>query len=336
MGSGSWDPTTYRSTRSAKSAAGVDDFAYSATTYATPRSTWKAADRLNPLGVTVRESRDSDEHPNSVPIAIALDVTGSMASVPKLLLEKLPRVYGLVQMKGYVTDPQIMFAAIGDGFSDRVPLQVGQFESDNRADEDLTEILLEGGGGGSSQESYELFAYFMARHTVTDAWEKRKKRGYLFIIGDEKAYDNVNPMQVHNIIGDDTEPITAKAIFAEVMERFDVYYLFPQGTNYFGSPSEAEHVEHWKNLIGLQKVVLVPDTENIAEIIASIIGVAEDAVDIDDLDDDLKEIGATDEERATVGKALASIGVTSGGGSLATSDSPFGLTGDGDGGASRL
>jgi hypothetical protein len=80
-----------------------------------------------------------------------------------------------------------MFGAIGDATCDRAPLQVGQFESDNRMDDDLSRILLEGGGGGQKTESYELAMYFMARHTAADCYEKRGKRGYLFIIGDELA-----------------------------------------------------------------------------------------------------------------------------------------------------
>ena len=59
-----------------------------------------------------------------------------------------------------------MFGAIGDATCDRAPLQVGQFESDNRMDDDLGRILLEGGGGGQKTESYELAMYFMARHTA--------------------------------------------------------------------------------------------------------------------------------------------------------------------------
>lgn len=40
-------------------------------------------------------------------------------------------------------------------------------------------------------ESYELAMYFMARHTSIDCYEKRGKRGYLFMIGDELAYPKV-------------------------------------------------------------------------------------------------------------------------------------------------
>ena len=157
---------------------------------------------LDPLGVTVRESRDSAEHPESLAIAVLFDVTGSMGGVPRVLQAKLPQLLGLLLRKGYAEDPQIMFGAIGDATCDRAPLQVGQFESDNRMDDDLGRILLEGGGGGQKTESYELAMYFMARHTAIDCYDKRGQRGYLFLIGDELAYPQVKPAEVRDVIGD--------------------------------------------------------------------------------------------------------------------------------------
>src|SRR6185369_14338805 len=124
-------------------------------------------------------------------------VTGSKGSVPRSLQAKLPQLLGLLLRKAYVRHPQILFGAIGDATCDRAPLQVGQFESDNRLDDDLSRILLEGGGGGQQTESYELAMYFMARHTTIDCFDKRGKRGYLFIIGDEMAYGQVKGGEVH-------------------------------------------------------------------------------------------------------------------------------------------
>ena len=100
------------------------------------------------------------------------DVTGSMGSVPRTLQAKLPQLLGLLLRKNYAEHPQIIFGAIGDATVDRAPLQIGQFESDNRMDGDLERILLEGGGGGQKTESYELAMYFMARHTAIDCFQQ--------------------------------------------------------------------------------------------------------------------------------------------------------------------
>ena len=163
MGSGRWSTDVYSAAANYRAASGTSAFAYS------DSGARKAHPALDPSGVAERESRDSDEHPQSTPIAVLFDVTGSMGAVPRVLQTKLPQLLGLLTRKGYATDPHIMFGAIGDATCDRVPLQVGQFESDNRMDDDLARIVLEGGGGGQQHESYELAMYFMARHT---AWTR--------------------------------------------------------------------------------------------------------------------------------------------------------------------
>nr|BFE69318.1 hypothetical protein GCM10020092_026190 [Actinoplanes digitatis] len=163
MGSGHWSTDVYAAAAGYRAASGTSAFAYS------DGGARKAHPALDPMNVGKRESRDSDEHPHSTPIAVLFDVTGSMGTVPRVLQTKLPQLLGLLTRKGYATDPHILFGAIGDATCDRVPLQIGQFESDNRMDEDLARIVLEGGGGGQRRESYELAMYFMARHTSLDS-----------------------------------------------------------------------------------------------------------------------------------------------------------------------
>jgi len=216
MGGGTWDASDYATRTSAKAASGTPTFAYSSTTHTKPPEEWRVSDRLDPKrvagpgspyeGKVMRESRDSDEHPESVAIAVLFDVTGSMGRIPEVLQQKLPKLHGLLQRKGYVEHPQILFGAIGDATSgDRVPVQVGQFESDNNMDLDLEEIFLEGNGGGGNHESYALAAYYLWKHTSIDCWEKRGKRGYVFLIGDERAYRTVPAAEIRNLIGDGAE-----------------------------------------------------------------------------------------------------------------------------------
>lgn len=185
---------------------------------------------LNPKGVK-RECRDSAEHPKTTPIVVAMDVTRSRGDDAKVVYGKLPMFIGQIIMRGYVSDPVISFAAIGDATSgDRAPIQVGQFESDNRLDEVLSKIWLEEGGGGTGQESYELMAYYYAKHSIIDSG-KRNKKGFFFFIGDEGFYPKVAKDQIKVLIGDDVrEDVDTRKIFAELQEKYHVFLLYPRKT----------------------------------------------------------------------------------------------------------
>lgn len=296
MGSGRWSTDVYSAAANYRAASGTSAFAYS------DSGARSAHEALDPLGVDKRESCDSAEHPNSTPIAVLFDVTGSMGSVPRTLQTKLPQLLGLLTRKGYATDPHIMFGAVGDATCDRVPLQVGQFESDNRMDEDLARIVLEGGGGGQKMESYELAMYFMARHTALDSVAKRGRRGYLFLIGDEMPYPRVKPKEVKRFIGDElTEPISTEAIIAELRRTFDVYYLLPADAGWGG---DTEVLARWRQLLA-QNVIELDDLDAVCETIALTVGLGEDSIDLDEGLADLATVGST--AGAAVGKALTPL-----------------------------
>ncbi|MEV8506250.1 hypothetical protein AB0368_15650 [Actinoplanes sp. NPDC051475] len=326
MGSGRWSTDVYSAAAGYRAATGASAFAYS------DSGARKAHPALDPRGVTVRESRDSAEHPHSTPIAVLFDVTGSMGTVPRVLQTKLPQLLGLLTRKGYATDPHIMFGAVGDATCDRVPLQVGQFESDNRMDEDLARIVLEGGGGGQRTESYELAMYFMARHTALDSIDRRGRRGYLFLIGDEMPYARVKPKEVKRFIGDDLrEPIAVEAILAELQRTFDVYYIIPTAAGWGGDP---EILAHWRRLLG-QQVIELDDLDAVCETIALTVGLGEDAIDLDGGLADLVDVGST--AGASVGRALAPLGTGRGTvvrTSLALGSGPYGGRGPSGGGLS--
>lgn len=145
-------------------------------------------DKFNPQYINVRESRDNDEHPNSTPIAIGLDVTGSMGYLPAEIIKNgLNELMKKLYASQVIPDPQLMFAACGD-YLDDAPLQVTQFESDIRIAEQLMELYLEGGSWGNGGEDYQLFWYFLGKHTDTDSMKKRNKKGYAFTIGDEPVH----------------------------------------------------------------------------------------------------------------------------------------------------
>ena len=126
------------------------------------------------VNVGVRECRDSQEHPYSTPIIIALDVTGSMMNTPyEMIKNHLPKIMDSVMQMG-VRDPQLLFMAVGDHEYDRYPIQVGQFESDTeKILNSLESLVIEGGG-----ESYLLAHIVAGYHTETDSWFKRHTKGF--------------------------------------------------------------------------------------------------------------------------------------------------------------
>ena len=109
------------------------------------------ADLLNPYGV-VRECCDSEEHPETVPVILALDVTGSMGSAAVEVAKRLNKV--MTKLYEQTKDVEFMIMGIGDLAYDRAPIQASQFESDIRIAEQLDRLYFEGGGGGNDFESY--------------------------------------------------------------------------------------------------------------------------------------------------------------------------------------
>lgn len=302
MGSGAWSTNVYSAAKAYRSRTGKSAFAYSDSMSGTNRAEWRVHDSLDPARANIRESRDSDEHPTSQAISVIFDVTGSMGSIPRTLQTKLPGLFGLLLRKGYLAHPQIMFGGIGDATCDRVPLQVGQFESDNRMDDDLGNIFLEGGGGGQRTESYELAMYFMARHTSMDCLEKRGRRGYLFLLGDEMAYGHVKASEVRDVIGDDvTEDIPLTDIVAELRTKFEVYFIVPGGA-YHGR--DGTITKFWRSLFG-QNVIVLDDLAAVCETIALTIGLNEEAIDLAEGLEHLTDVGFDSTD--VVGKALAPL-----------------------------
>lgn len=221
---------------------------------------------MNPNGVDIRESRDSKEHPDSVPVIIALDVTGSMGHIPHhLVKEGLPHIVQTIIDEG-IKHPQILFLGIGDHTCDRAPLQVGQFESsDELLDKWLTDLYLEGGGGGNDGESYLLAWYFADKFTSTDHWDKRQKKGIIFTIGDEPTLHSLPVAAQKSIMGPGQyKAITSAELLKSVGERYDVFHLhILQGHN--GRRQEVK--DGWKELLG-DNALHVQNQDQIPEVIA--------------------------------------------------------------------
>lgn len=278
MGGSVWSDDYYRERTVTREATKTPTFKHDAD-IRTGKAARAVHAKLNPKGVKVRESRDSKEHPESLAISVILDVTGSMATVPTVVQQKLPSLMSMLTSKGYVEHPQILFGAVGDSVSDSGSVQIGQFESGIEMDDDISNLWLEGNGGGGNHESYQNIFYFFARHTSIDCHEKRGKKGYLFVVGDEKPYMAVSKTEAKAIFGDDLQgDIPTAEIIKECQEKYNVFFLIPQNTSYRGS---AENRKLWEELVGADHVIPIQDESAICEAVALAVGLTEGKTTLD-------------------------------------------------------
>lgn len=265
MGSGSFNPAAYRSFASSTRGKTTDEIY-------TARSINK---NLDPKGVKIRESRDSADNPESTPLIVAIDVTGSMGIIADVLArEALGTLFNEILNRKPITDPHVMFMAVGDANHDEAPLQVSQFEADNRIVEQLTQIWIEKGGGGNAFESYNLPWYFAANHTVHDSLIKRGRRGYLFTVGDEEAPHALTADQIQRFIGDRIEHEQSSSdMLADAQRSYDVFHVIIKEGSHARSELPAV-VSSWTALLG-QHVIQLADHRKLSETIVSTIEVVE-------------------------------------------------------------
>jgi hypothetical protein len=302
MGNTRWSDAHYEARAAIRRATGRSAFEHDADIRA-QKVRAGVHPKMNPamLANGLRESRDSELHPESHAVAVMFDVTGSMGTVPRILQESLTTLFGLCLRRGYLGHPAILVGGIGDATCDRVPLQVGQFESGNEVEDDLGRLFLEGGGGGQQMESYELALHFLARKTAIDCFEKRGRKGYAFLIGDEMPYRRLKRVEVEAVFGDTLQAdVPIHELVQQARAAWEIFFIIPRLSSYYDDP---RILACWRDLLG-QNVIKLEDPAGISELIASSIGLAEDAVSPAGLADDLRKAGVKRDLIEAVSSAL--------------------------------
>ena len=178
---------------------------------------------LNPYNV-VRECCDSAEHPLTKPVILAVDITGSMGEAGTEVAKSL----GVIMTDLYekVTDIQFMTMGIGDFAYDRGPLQVSQFESDIRINEQLDKIWFEFGGGGNQYESYSAAWKFGLDHTKLDCYDKRGVKATLITTGDETLNPVISKDRWEEVTGEKLQAdIETKELYKLASKKFNIYHI---------------------------------------------------------------------------------------------------------------
>ena len=221
-------------------------------------------DLLNPKGV-IRECRDSEEHPNTIPVILALDVTGSMGETAVEVAAELNKI--MTRLYEEVKDVEFMIMGVGDFAYDDGPLQVSQFESDIRIAEQLDLLWFEFGGGGNYWESYTAPWAFAERQIDLDCW-KRGKRGIIITMGDERLNPYLPEEAVNTWLGSDFQKgqLDTKALYNRVKDKWDIYHIDVAHRSY-----DVENIEEtFKEVLDENHFKRVP-VNGVAQIIVDIV-----------------------------------------------------------------
>ena len=220
--------------------------------------------KYNPRNINVRESRDSADSPESTPIIIGFDDTGSMGYLAQEIAQNsLNKTLTEIYDKNPVTNPHVMCAAIGNA-GDVGPLQVTQFEADIKIVEQLLDLWIPLRGCGDSGDP--LIWYFAAKHTSIDSWEKRGKKGFLFTIGDDSIKGHIYCHYFNDIFGDELKGsyLEIEDILDMAQEKYHVFHIITK-------PLKSDVLDKWLNL--LPNSTAIVDERNVKNLYMVIISI---------------------------------------------------------------
>ena len=185
------------------------------------------------------------------PLIIAVDVTGSMATWPFEIFDRLPLLYNTLSQ--YREDLEVCFAAIGDAAVDDWPLQVTSFAGGFDLEQLLGSLYGEG-GGGDAPESYGLFAHWVNTHVEIPSAEEQP---FLIVFGDVTMHKHVPHSQIAHYLGDESgQDVDALAAWRQVTKTWNTWFL----RRPTGSPNDKVD-QQWGQAVGAQKIVHIEDEQ---------------------------------------------------------------------------
>jgi len=263
MGCGSWTTDDFKNYSMSRGLSTTDDGvrlckAMSTSQVYTQKS---MASELNPFNV-MRECRDTEEHPETVPVILALDVTGSMGKTAVEVSAEINTI--MTEIYKTTKDVQFMIMGIGDFAYDDAPLQVSQFESDIRIAEQLDKVYFEFGGGANPYESYTAAWAFGISQCDLDCW-KRGKKGIIITMGDEQLNPYI-PAEAYRVKTNHNElDLNTADLYEKASKKYDIYHINVDHRDY-----HKPRMTEWNNQLGADHVITATVKE-VPQVISGII-----------------------------------------------------------------
>ncbi len=189
------------------------------------------------------------------PGVVCADDTGSFLTEIQIILEKLPLLGD--EWKRYMPAYKLCLTLIGDTASDRQPLQVQDFDSDEPLVGRL-KLLFPEGLGGDDPESYDLAAYYFTNYCeMPNAVIKP-----LFIwIVDSTTRSKLLAKDIKKYIGGDPQSdLDSVEVLKKLAEKFSVWVILKGSYN----------KDFWARIYGEQRIIPLEEPRDIVEMIIAI------------------------------------------------------------------
>ena len=271
MGGGSWTSSSYSNYTKTTRGVDLDDFVNTNYSVQEMYVNHKLASELNPYKI-VRECCDSEEHPYTLPVILALDVTGSMGDASVRVAKKLNEIMTELYNSPKIKDIEFCIMGIGDLAYDRAPIQMSQFESDVRIAEQLDKIYFEAGGGGNKYESYTAAWYMGVNHTKLDCW-KRGQKGIIITLGDEGPNPYLPKSNLSRATGDNLQgDIETKDLYNDAIQKYNLYHIAvnDNSSSYEWHQDRYNIDKQWKEVVG-ENNYFIATLDSLAQTIINII-----------------------------------------------------------------
>lgn len=244
----------------------------------------------------------------AMPVQTDIDTTGSMGGNVDIAFRVQPKVQNLlIQGKGAVLaryQAQMCTGVVQDRV-DQYAYQRSQFEPDNEVERQMG-LLYPEKNGGDPTEDYQI-GLFAAAYLTNASITKYGLRGYYFSVGDERGRDQFDAMLLKRVFGNkvlelafegklpQSLPATPE-VANKLLENWHGFYLQVGDRN---GRTDRRVTEWWNDVLGVERVIKLPRTEDLAEVQATIIGLTEGVLDLQSAVDFLTEskVDADDAKR---------------------------------------
>jgi hypothetical protein len=237
------------------------------------------------------------------PVVYAFDVTGSMDNLPMIIVDKMPLIAGQIAENGYLDDPEMSIAAIGDIERDKAPIQVGDFTLLRNVDDWFKRVWRENGGGGNDVEGYEHMAYYYARYCRMPSAETP----FFLFTGDEGVREMLYKSDLERHFGGTHETISAKDVFKELDKKFknNVFLIH----RYYSRGDDAV-LQGWRKVLPDARIIRLGSDLSIGDVTLGLLAVMTGSRTLDEYCEDMKtkrDKAQTEDRIAEVRESLAPL-----------------------------